>query len=307
MTPGIGYSRGVEVHLIDGTYELFRHYFAVPKRQGPSGTEVAAVGGVLDSMLGLIEGGATHVSVATDREIRSFRNALYDGYKAGEDVEPELLAQFPILETVLEAAGFRVFAMIEHEADDAMATASEIAERDERVSKVWICTPDKDLAQCVVDPRVVQFDRRQELEYDEAGVMEKFGVRPESIPDYLGLRGDSADGFPGLPGWGAKSASTVLAHYGHLEAIPDDVEEWAVKVRGAARLAETLASERETAVLFRRIATLVRDVPGFGGVDDWEWHGPTEGIEKVCVALGRPQVAERVWRIAETRAREVDA
>jgi 5'-3' exonuclease len=237
----------MEVHLIDGTYELFRHYFAVPKRQGPSGREVAAVGGVLDSMLGLLEGGATHVGIATDREVRSFRNALYDGYKAGENIEPELLTQFPILETVLAAAGFRVFAMIEHEADDAMATASAIAERDKRVSKVWICTPDKDLAQCVVDSRVVQFDRRQELEYDAAGVMEKFGVRPESIPDYLGLMGDSADGFPGLPAWGAKSASVVLAHYGHLEAIPDDVAEWEVKVRGAARLAETLASERERA------------------------------------------------------------
>jgi 5'-3' exonuclease len=297
----------VEVHLIDGTYELFRHYFAVPSRVGPSGAEVAAAGGVLDSMLGLLEGGATHLGVATDREIRSFRNALYAGYKAGEDVDPELLAQFPILEMVLEAAGLTVFPMIEHEADDAMATASAIAERDERVTKVWICTPDKDLAQCVRDPRVVQFDRRQELEYDEARVMEKFGVRPESIPDYLGLMGDSADGFPGLPGWGAKSASTVLARYGHLEEIPDDVEEWAVKVRGAARLAETLASERATAVLFRRIATLVRDVPGFGRVDDWEWRGPTEEIEKVCVALGRPQVAERVWRIAEARGKATEA
>ena len=292
----------MQVHLIDGTYELFRHYFAVPSRQGPSGTEIAAAGGVLDSMLILLEGGATHVGIATDREIRSFRNALYDGYKAGEDVDPELLTQFPILETVLEAAGFTVFPMVEHEADDAMATAAAIAERDERVEKIWICTPDKDLAQCVSDPRVVQFDRRQELEYDEAGVIEKFGVRPESIPDYLGLMGDSADGFPGLPGWGAKSASTVLAHYVHIEAIPDDVEEWEVTVRGAARLAETLARERDTAMLFRKIATLIRDVPGFGTVDDWEWRGPTDDIEKVCVALGRPKTAERVRRIASARA-----
>ena len=292
----------MEVHLIDGTYELFRHYFAVPSRRGPSGAEVAAAGGVLDSMLGLLEDGATHVGVATDREIRSFRNALYAGYKAGEGVDPELLAQFPILETVLEAAGFTVFAMVEHEADDAMATAAAIAERDERVEKIWICTPDKDLAQCVSDPRVVQFDRRQELEYDEAGVIEKFGVPPESIPDYLGLTGDSADGFPGLPGWGAKSAATVLARYGHLEAISDDVEDWDVQVRGAARLAETLARERDTAMLFRRIATLVRDVPGFGTVDDWEWRGPTDDLEKVCVALGRPQTAERVRRIAAARS-----
>jgi 5'-3' exonuclease len=291
----------VEVHLVDGTYELFRHYFAVPIRLGPSGAEVAAAGGVLDSMLGLLERGATHVGVATDREIRSFRNALYAGYKVGEDVDPELLAQFPILETVLQAAGFTVFAMIEHEADDAMATAAAIAERDERVEKIWICTPDKDLAQCVSDPRVVQLDRRQELEYDEAAVIEKFGVRPESIPDYLGLMGDSADGFPGLPGWGAKSAGAVLARYGHLEEIPDDVEEWDVTVRGAARLAETLARERDTAMLFRRIATLVRDVPGFGTVDAWEWRGPTDDLEKVCVALGRPLTAERVRRIAAAR------
>jgi len=291
----------MHVHLIDGTYELFRHYFAVPSRLGPSGAEVAAAGGVLDSMLGLLEEGATHVGIATDREIRSFRNALYEDYKAGEGVEPELLAQFPILETVLEAAGFAVFAMVEHEADDAMATAAAIAERDSRVEKIWICTPDKDLAQCVSDPRVVQLDRRQDLEYDEAAVFEKFGVRPESIPDYLGLRGDSADGFPGLPGWGAKSASIVLAHYGHIEAIPDDVEEWDVEVRGAARLAETLAGSRADARLFKQLATLVRDVPGFGTVDDWEWRGPTDEIEKVSIALGRPQVAERVRRIAAAR------
>ncbi|MDA0352820.1 MAG: flap endonuclease [Chloroflexi bacterium] len=294
----------MEVHLIDGTYELFRHYFAVPKRQGPSGAEVAAAGGVLESMLILLEGGATHVGVATDREIRSFRNDLYDDYKAGEDVEPELLAQFPILETVLEAAGFTIFPMVEYEADDAMATAATIAEADPRVDKVWICTPDKDLAQCVSDPRVVQLDRRQELEYDEAAVFEKFGVRPESIPDYLGLRGDTADGFPGLQGWGAKSAATVLARYVHLEAIPDDVEDWDVQVRGAARLAETLANERELAMLFRTIATVVRDVPEFGTVDDWEWRGPPndEELEKVCIALGRPQVADRVRRIAASRA-----
>jgi 5'-3' exonuclease len=294
----------VDVHLIDGTYELFRHYFAVPKRQGPSGAEVAAAGGVLESMLILLEGGATHVGVATDREIRSFRNELYAGYKAGEDVEPELLAQFPILETVLVAAGFTVFPMVEYEADDAMATAAALAERDPRVEKVWICTPDKDLAQCVSDPRVVQLDRRQELEYDMTAVIEKFGVLPESIPDYLALMGDSADGFPGLPGWGAKSAAAVLARYVHLEAIPDDVEDWDVQVRGAARLAETLARERELAMLFRRIATLVRDIEGFGTVDDWEWHGPPDDaeLEKVCIALGRPQVAERVRRIAAARA-----
>ena len=296
----------MDVHLIDGTYELFRHYFAVPKRLGPSGAEVAAAGGVLDSMLGLLEEGATHVGIATDREIRSFRNALYEGYKAGEGVEPELMAQFPILEKVLAAAGFAVFAMVEHEADDAMATAATIAAADPRVDKVWICTPDKDLAQCVSDPRVVQFDRRQAIEYDEAAVIEKFGVRPESIPDYLGLRGDSADGFPGLPGWGAKSAGTVLARYVHLEAIPDDVEEWDVQVRGASRLAEALANGRVEARLFKKLATLVRDVPGIGTVDEWEWRGPPDDseLDKVCVALGRPQTAERVRRLAVGRTSE---
>jgi len=297
----MAYRQVVEVHLIDGTYELFRHYFAMPKRQGPSGVEVAAVSGVLDSMLGLLDEGATHIGIATDREIRSFRNALYEGYKSGEDVEPELLAQFPILETVLIAAGFQIFAMVEHEADDAMATAAAIAERDEQVEKIWICTPDKDLAQCVSGKRVVQFDRRQKLEYDEENVVEKFGVLPESIPDYLGLVGDSSDGFPGLPGWGAKSAGTVLAHYVHLESIPDDVKDWDVQVRGAARLAETLERERDTARLFRRIATLVRDVPGFGKVEDWRWNGPTDDLEKVCAALGRPRIAERVRHIASSR------
>ncbi len=291
----------VDVHLIDGTYELFRHYFALPGRSGPSGAEVAAAGGVLDSLVGLLERGATHVGVATDRVITSFRNDLYDGYKAGEGTAPELLAQFPILERVLEAAGFTVFAMVEHEADDAMATASAIAERDDRVTKVWICTPDKDLAQCVSDPRVVQFDRRLQREYDEAAVLEKFGVRPESIPDYLGLTGDPSDGFPGLPGWGARSSATVLAHYGQIEAIPEDERDWSVAVRGAARLARTLAGAREDALLFRRLATLVRDLPGFGSVDDWEWHGPRDDLERVCLALGRPQMAERVRRLAEAR------
>lgn len=293
----------MHVHLIDGTYELFRHYFAVPSRLGPSGAEVAAAGGVLDSMLGLLEEGATHVGIATDREIRSFRNGMYAGYKSGEGVEPDLLSQFPILEKVLEAAGFAVFPMVEHEADDAMATAAAVAASDSRVEKVWICTPDKDLAQCVSDPRVVQFDRRQEIEYDEAAVFEKFGVQPGSIPDYLALTGDSADGFPGLPGWGAKSSSTVLAYYGYIEAIPDDPEEWDVQVRGAARLADALVHGRHDARLFKELATLVTDAPGIGAVDDWEWTGPPDDVEleQVAVALGRPQVAERVQRIAEAR------
>ena len=214
----------------------------MPGRRGPSGAEVAAAGGVLESMLGLLEGGATHIGVATDQVIRSFRNDLYEGYKTGEGVEPDLMSQFPILETVLEATGFAVFKMLEHEADDALATAAAIAAADPRVEKVWILTPDKDLAQCVSDPVVVQYDRRQDREYDEAAVVEKFGVPPGSIPDYLALTGDSADGFPGLPGWGAKSSATVLAYYGYIEAIPDDPEEWDVQVRGAARLAQALVA-----------------------------------------------------------------
>ncbi len=293
----------MHVHLIDGTYELFRHYFAVPKRQGPSGAEVAAAGGVLESMLGLLEGGATHVGIATDRVIRSFRNDLYEGYKSGEGVEPDLMAQFPILEKVLEAAGFEVLSMENEEADDGMATGAAIAVADPRVEKVWICTPDKDLAQCVSDPRVVQFDRRQEIEYDEAAVIEKFGVPPGSIPDYLALTGDSADGFPGLPGWGAKSSATLLAYYGYIEAIPDDHEEWDVQVRGAARLAEALVHGRHDARLFKELATLVTDAPGVTEVDEWEWLGPPDDaeFEQVCIALDRPLLAERVQRIAEAR------
>ena len=294
----------MDVHLIDGTYELYRHFFAVPSRQGPSGAEVAAVGGVLDSMLGLLEEGATHVGIATDREIRSFRNSLYEGYKSGEDVEPELMAQFPILEMVLAAAGFSVLAMVEHEADDGMATAATIAAADVRVDKVWICTPDKDLAQCVSDPRVVQLDRRQGIEYDEAAVVAKFGVPPEAITDYLGLVGDSADGFPGLPGWGAKSTAAVLARYHHIEEIPDDVEEWDLTVRGAARLATALFEGRADARLFKRLATLIRDVPGVGTVDEWEWTGAPDDAEldKVCIALGRLQIADRVRRVAAGRS-----
>jgi 5'-3' exonuclease len=294
----------MDVHLIDGTYELFRHYFAVPKRQGPSGAEVAAAAAVLDSMLGLLEAGATHIGIATDRVIRSFRNDLYEGYKAGEGVEEDLLSQFPILETVLTAAGFTVFPMVEYEADDAMATAATIAARDERVRKIWICTPDKDLAQCVADPRVVQYDRRQDIEYDEAAVVAKFGVPPASIPDYLALVGDTSDGFPGLAGWGTKSASAVLARYHHLNEIPPDAEDWDIEVRGAQRLADTLARDHDDAVLYRRLATLVDDIAGFGTVDDWRWTGPPDDaeLEKVCIALGRPQTLERVQRLAADRA-----
>jgi 5'-3' exonuclease len=292
----------VDVHLIDGTYELFRHFFAMPEHVNRDGMEVAATRGVLGSMLGLLEDGATHVGVATDHVIESFRNDLYPGYKTGEGIEPTLRAQFQLLEDVLRGAGLAVFAMVEHEADDGLATAAAIAAGDARVRRVEICTPDKDLAQCVQDPRVVQVDRRKGVTYDAAGVREKFGVGPESIADYLALVGDSADGFPGLPGWGAKSASTVLARYGHIEDVPESADAWDVKVRGAAKLAETLQREREAALLFRRIATVVRDAPGLGEVDDWRWGGPTGDFDELCDYLESPESAQRAQRLAAARA-----
>ena len=291
----------MRVHLIDGTYELFRHYFAMPEHVNRDGMEVAATRGVLASLLGLLEDGATHVGVATDHVIESFRNDLYPGYKTGEGIEPDLRNQFELLEDVLRAAGFTVFAMVDHEADDGLATAARIAAEDARVEVVEICTPDKDLAQCVADPRVVQVDRRKGVRYDEAGVREKFGVPPASIPDYLGLVGDSADGFPGLPGWGAKSASTLLARYGQIDAIPEDPAEWDVKVRGAAKLAATLARQRDDALLFRKIALLVRDCPGLGSVDDWQWQGPREELAELCDYLESPDLASRAERAAAAR------
>jgi 5'-3' exonuclease len=287
------------VHLVDGTYELFRHFFALPSHVNRDGLEVAATRGVLGSLLGLLEEGARHVGVATDHVIESFRNALYPGYKTGAGIDPELFGQFELLEEALRSAGFAVFAMTEFEADDALATAAETAAADPRVERVEICTPDKDLAQCVRDPRIVQVDRRKGTRYDRAGVVEKFGVPPESIPDYLALVGDSADGFPGLPGWGPKSAATLLARYGHIDDIPSDPDAWDVAVRGAAKLASTLEQQRDDALLFRRIATLVRDVPDLGSVDDWEWSGPTDAFEEMCDYLEAPRLVDRTRRIAE--------
>ncbi len=239
------------VHLVDGTYELFRHYYAVPPEKNPDGLEVAAIQGVLASMLYLLGDGATHLAVATDHVIESFRNDLWPGYKTGAGIEEALLAQFHPLEQALSAMGVVVFPMIEFEADDALASAAAVAAADARVARVLICTPDKDLAQCVFGERIVQFDRRARVMRDEAGVIKKFGVPPASIPDYLALVGDSADGYPGLPGWGAKSAAAVLAHYGHLDRIPDRASQWDVTVRGASALAATLAAQREQAMVFR--------------------------------------------------------
>ncbi len=275
----------LNVHLIDGTYELFRHYYALPSAKDATGREVAAVRGVVNSVLGLITAGATHVGVATDHVIESFRNRLWSGYKTGAGIEPELFAQFPLLEEALSALGITVWPMVEFEADDALAAAAAIADADARVEHVFICTPDKDLGQCVRGTRVVQMDRRTRIVRDEAGVIAKFGVPPASIPDYLALVGDAADGYPGLPGWGAKSAAAVLAKFGHLESIPDDWQTWSVNATSPARLARTLAAERERALLFRRLATLRTDIPLFESVDDLRWQGPTPAFGPLAAQL----------------------
>ena len=265
----------MEVYLVDGTYELFRHYYAVPSARDADGMEVGAVRGVLTSILGMINGGATHVGVATDHVIESFRNQLWPGYKTGDGIEPDLKAQFPLLEAALTALGVAVWPMVEFEADDALAAASAIASQSPDVDRVVICTPDKDLAQCVRGTRVVQMIRRTRTIRDESAIVAKFGVRPESIPDYLALVGDAADGYPGLPGWGAKSTAAVLAKYGHLEAIPADGTTWGVNAVNAGALGRTLVREREHAFLFRELATLRTDIPLFDSIDDLRWKGPT--------------------------------
>jgi 5'-3' exonuclease len=275
----------LDVHLVDGTYELFRHYYALPSARDADGQEVAAVRGVLASVLGMIKGGATHVAVATDHVIESFRNELWPGYKTGEGIEPDLWAQFPLLEEVLSAAGIVVWPMVEFEADDALAAAAAAAARDERVEHVIICTPDKDLAQCVLGTRIVQLHRRTGVTLDEAGVIKKFGVSPASIPDYLALVGDAADGYPGLPGWGAKSSAAVLAKFLHLESIPVDSRDWHVNAANATTLAATLSRERERALLFRTLATLRTDISLFEDVDELLWKGPTSAFAAIAARL----------------------
>jgi 5'-3' exonuclease len=287
----------MEVHLVDGTYELFRQFFGQPSREGDDGSEIAAVRGVVLSVMSMLDEGATHLGVATDHVIESFRNDMWPGYKTGAGVDPTLLAQFGVLETALQALGVVVWPMVDLEADDALASAAAIAAGDERVERVVICTPDKDLAQCVVGQRVIQLDRRKKTVIDEEGVWDKFGVAPRSIPDFLGLVGDAADGFPGLAGWGMRSASVVLAHYGTVGEIPDDVNEWDPdvrgSVRGAAKLAERLATERDQAELFKDLATLRVDSTLLAGVDLLEWQGPTVEFETVCQHLRDPAIAER--------------
>jgi 5'-3' exonuclease len=266
----------MKIFLVDGTYELFRHFFAVPHARDAEGREVGAVRGVVGSLLGMINRGATHLGVATDHVIESFRNDLWPGYKTSAGIDPDLLAQFPLLEEAVSALGVQLWAEVEFEADDALAAAAARGAVDPRVEQVLICTPDKDLAQCVRGRRVVQLIRRTGAELDEEAVVKKFGVAPASIPDYLALVGDAADGYPGLRGWGAKSAAAVLAKYQHLEQIPADWREWRVNAASAATLAATFERDRELAFLFRDLATLRTDVPVFDSVDELEWKGPTE-------------------------------
>ena len=280
----------MRIHLVDGTYELFRYHFSPGNRDPDRG----AARGVVHSMLQLVDDGATHVGIATDQVIESFRNELWPGYKTGEGVPPELMNQFPLVEEALASAGFCVWPMVEHEADDALGAAARRAAADPSVEQVVICTPDKDLAQCVTaDDRIVQYDRRQQKLIDHDGVVDKFGVSPESIPDYLALVGDTADGFPGLPGWGARSTATVLSHYRHLENIPDAVGQWEVSVRGSAKLAATLAENRDLALLFRRIATIDDDAPTFDGLEDLAWTGPTAEFPEIIGKLGGDHLVER--------------
>jgi 5'-3' exonuclease len=284
----------MDVHLIDGTYELFRHYFAVPAAADVNGQEIGAVRGVLTSVWSMIERGATHLGVATDHVVESFRNDLYPGYKTSEGVAPELLSQFPILEEALQAMGIVVWPMVEFEADDALASAAAQAAKDERVKQVLICTPDKDLSQCVVGTRVVQLDRRHDVLRDEAGVVAKFGVAPQSIPDYLAVVGDSADGFPGLPGWGAKAAALALSQYPHLEDIPKDWKEWNPSIRRARALSESLVNGWNDALLFRTLATLRLDVPVFSTVEDLRWKEPRPEFQEYCQRMRAPDLFRRV-------------
>ena len=275
----------MEIYLVDGTYELFRHFHALPSALDSEGREVAAVRGVLASILKLFEDGATHLAVATDHVIESFRNGLWPGYKTGAGIEPQLLAQFGALEQALEALGVVVWPMVEFEADDALAAAAMDAAADPAVTRVLICTPDKDLCQCVRGTRVVQLDRRKRLIRDEAGVLAKFGVSPASIPDYLALVGDAADGYPGLRGWGAKSAAAVLSRFKHLENIPRDSKEWSVDVTSSRTLADTLDEHRDLAYRFRDLATLRTDLALFQSVEELRWRGPTPGFPDLAARL----------------------
>jgi len=289
----------MNVHLVDGTYELFRNYYGAPPKKAPDGREVGATLGLLRSLLSLLGSpGVSHVACAFDHVIESFRNDLYEGYKTGEGVDPELMAQFSLAEDGVAALGLVVWPMIEFEADDALASAAARYQGDPRVEQVILCSPDKDLAQCVTGARVVSWDRRRDRIYDEGGVVDKYGVRPASIPDWLALVGDSADGYPGISGWGAKSAAAVLSRYEHLESIPEDPRVWGFGPARALRLAESLRTHMEEAILYRRLATLRVDAPIQEKLDDLEWRGAQESLKALCQAWGEGELPKRIsrWR-----------
>jgi 5'-3' exonuclease len=292
----------MKIHLVDGTYELFRNHFGAPPKKAPDGREVGATLGLLRSLLMLLTSpGVTHVGVAFDHVIESFRNDLYTGYKTSEGVDPNLLAQFPLAEEAVSALGAVVWPMVEFEADDALGTAARRFKKNKSVEQILICSPDKDLAQLVDDNKIVCWDRRRDILIDEAGVIEKYGVSPESIPDWLALVGDSADGYPGIPGWGAKSASVVLAHYKHMEAIPDDPGKWKVSSISpgrAASLAESLSQRREEALLYKKLAIVREDVPLTEKLNDLKWQGAYPRLKELCRELGEERIPERIprWR-----------
>ena len=291
----------MDVYLVDGTYELFRHFYALPLHSNSRGEEVAATRGVLGSIAGMLESGVTHIGVATDHVIESFRNDLWPGYKTSAGVDPRLLAQFTLVEDALKAMGVTVWPMVELEADDALAGAAYSLSSLSEVSRVFICSPDKDLAQCVRDDRVVQIDRRARRTRNEAGVRDRFGVSPASIPDYLALVGDDADGYPGLPGWGERSAAAIIGFYGHLEAVPSTAMDWKVKVRGADRLARTLSNSFKLALLFRDLATLRTKEPVISSTDEVWWAGPRTNFPALCERLNEAQLVTRVGEIGRVR------
>lgn len=285
----------MRIHLIDGTYELFRHFFGAPSHINSKGQEVGAVRAVASSMLSMVNQGATHIGIATDHVVTSFRNELYDGYKDGSDLDPVILGQFNLLEEVLDSLGFMIFPMVDFEADDGLGAAARKAALNPDVEQVIICTPDKDLGQCLTqDEKIIQYDRRKELRITYETVIEKFGVAPESIPDYLGLVGDTADGFPGIKGWGAKSSATLLSHYHHIENIPNDHMEWAMQVRSSQKLSETLNTDYELALLFKLIATIDYEAPTFETVSELKWNGPKDNYENILKSIDGDRILQRL-------------
>jgi len=287
----------MKIHLVDGTYELFRSFYGAPPKKSPDGREVGATLGLLGSLLSLLsKPDVTHVACAFDHVIESFRNDLYPGYKTGAGVAPDLMAQFPLAEEAVAALGFVVWPMVEFEADDALASASARFGSESGLEQVVICSPDKDLAQLVSGSRVVCWDRRREIVYDEAAVFAKFGVMPASIPDWLALVGDAADGYPGIPGWGAKSAAVLLARYGHIEAIPQEYAQWGLGAARGFRLSESLIAHRDDVLLFRRLATLRQDVPLKESLRDLEWRGANDRLRSLCNELGEKRLPDRIPR-----------